>query len=58
MTFWFNYESRECVFCKRRISRSNCGRHGAACWPKYIAVMLALLRLVPEEFMEFAEKTP
>lgn len=42
MVFYGNYETRTCVFCGRRISRTNCSKHGAACWPKHIVIMLAV----------------
>jgi len=42
MTFFGNYEKSTCCFCKRRISKTNCSKHGAVCWPKHIVVMLAI----------------
>lgn len=42
MVFWGNYEKSTCLFCQRRISKTNCPRHGAVCWPKHIVVMLAV----------------
>lgn len=49
MTWMGNYESRVCPWCGRRISKTNCRKHGAVCRPRALVVMLAAFGVEPEQ---------